>query len=152
MADSLKVPDTEIPLPPAEMWPELDNSGPAAPPEAPAPGSEPAAPQAAAARPEVAELEFIGAPPWRDVSLSYPFRWGGQEVRVIRVRRLSVAAMGAFYDGLPADGRYERTDLYGAMCGLPGAVIRALPDPDGPAVTGACFDFLPLALRAGASD
>ena len=139
----LTVQDGEIPLPPQEMWAELGAGETTA-----------AAPQAAPtqAAPTVAALEFVGDDrPFRAITLRYPFRWDGVVHTQIVVARLTVAQMGAFWESLPADGAYDRVDVYGLMCGLPGAVIRALPDPDGPAVTGACFDFLPRAL-GGATD
>lgn len=134
----------EIPLPPPELFEQLDNSG----------ATEPAkgSPTAVADRenPEVAELEFVGdSLPVVEVHLRYPFRWNGETVRTITVRRLTVAQMGAFWEGLPDDGAYQRTDLYGVMCGLPGKVIRALPDVDGTRVTNACFGFLPHEFGGG---
>lgn len=136
----------EIPLPPPEMFEQLDNSG--------AGETVKTAPASSSGRqsPEVADLEFVGeALPLTEIPLHYPFRWAGETVSTITVRRLTVAQMGAFWDGLPDDGAYERSDLYGVMCGLPGKVIRALPDVDGSRVTRACFDFLPREF-GGVSD
>lgn len=144
---ALAVKDGEIPLPPPEMWAELDNSG--APAEKAAPAAAAAPTQAA---PTVAVLEFVGDDlPFRRITLRYPFRFNGVVHTEVVVHRMTVAQLGAFWDGLPDDGSFDRTDAYGLMCGFPGAVIRALPDPDGPTVTSACFDFLPRAL-GGASD
>lgn len=139
---------SEIPLPPQEMWGDLDNSHVGATPtEAPASTS---APRQAA--PTVAALEFVGeTKPWVEIPLRYPFRWNGVVVETIVARRMTVAEMGAFWESLPSDGSYERTDLYGVMCSLPGSVIRALPDVDGERVTEVCFGFLPRAF-GGASD
>lgn len=132
-----------IPLPPKEMWAELAGED-----AAPATGDASAAPKPAR---EVAELEFVGdSPPLTTITLRYPFRWQGDVVREIVVRRLTVAQLGAFWESLPETGTFDRTDVYGLMCGLPAAVIRALPDADGTRVTAACFDFLPPAL-GGAS-
>ncbi len=145
VSDALTVKDGEIPLPPPEMWAELDNSGTAAAaieavPE-PAPSAKPVV-----ALP-VATLEFVGdEKPFRVIPLRYPFRWDGRIYNEIRVSRLNVQQMGAFWEGLPADKSYDRTDVFALMCGLPASVIRALPDSDGFEVTGACHDFLPLAL------
>lgn len=136
----------EIPMPPRELLAQLDNSGEDETEKANSP------PTAHRAVPEVAELEFVGdSLPVAEIALRYPFRWQGETVRTITVRRLTVAQMGAFWEGLPDDGTYERSDLYGVMCGLPGKVIRALPDVDGSRVTRACFDFLPREF-GGVSD
>lgn len=137
----LAVKDGEIPLPPPEMWVELDNSGDAAGKVA---AGEPRQERAEAT---VAVLSFVGEDlPFRRVPLRYPFRFNGIVHSEIVVHRLTVSQIGAFWDGLPDDGSYERTDVYGLMCALPGSVIRALPDPDGTEVTAICFDFLPRAL------
>ncbi len=134
------VKDGEIPLPPREMWGELANDGPAA-------TGEPAATAPKQAAPSVAALEFVGEKkPIRTIVLDYPFRWNGVEVTEIVVRRLTTPQVGAFMESLPEDRTYDRFDLYGLMCGLPAAVLRALPEPDGPEVVGACFDFLPRGL------
>lgn len=136
----------EIPLPPPELLAQLDNSGDG---EAEKVNSSSTARRAV---PEVEALEFVGESlPVTEIPLRYPFRWQGETVRTITVRRLTVAQMGAFWEGLPDDGAYERSDLYGVMCGLPGKVIRALPDVDGTRVTKACFDFLPREF-GGVSD
>lgn len=139
----LTVKDGEIPMPPTDVWSEIGST------ENVAPAAAVASTQVA---PTVAALEFVGEdPPFRRIALRYPFRWDGVVHTEIVVHRMTVAQMGAFWEGLPSDGSYDRTDCYGVMCGLPGAVIRALPDPDGPTVTAACFDFLPRVL-GGASD
>ncbi len=138
----------EIPLPPQEMWAALDNSGS----EAPAAADLPDVPKAVSRpAPEVASLTFVGAnKPFREIALRFPFEWEGRRVDTITVHRLSVQQLGDFFETLPDDGAYDRMAVYGLMCGLPAAVIRALPDADGAAVTGACFDFLPPSL-GGAS-
>lgn len=150
-ADLLLVADEEIPIPPREMWDELDNSDEARTTAAPAPAPAPAAESAPKQMgPTVAALEFVGDElPFRRVPLRFPFRFDGVEHREVVVHRLTVAQMGAFWDSLPEDGDYDRIDVYALMTALPPAVLRALPDPDGPAVTGACFDFLPRALAGG---
>ncbi len=137
----------EIPLPPQEMWAALDNSGAETAPAA-APDASKAAPRPA---PEVATLTFVGAiKPFREIALRFPFQWEGRRIDAIIVHRLSVQQLGDFFESLPDDGAYDRMAVYGLMCGLPAAVVRALPDADGAAVTGACFDFLPPSL-GGAS-
>lgn len=137
--------EDEIPLPPEEMFAELDNSGAAIESTSAGPTAAPVQ-----AGPTVAVLEFVGEKkPFVEVPLTYPFKWDGVVVETIVVRRLTVQAMGDFWDGLPTDGRYDRMDVYAAMCGLPAPVIRALPEPDGTRVTEACFDFLPRDFRGG---
>lgn len=130
------VKDGEIPLPPREMWGELANDGPAA-------TGEPAATAPKQAAPSVAHLEYVGTEkPFTVIPLRYPFRWNGLTISEITIRALTVQEIGHFMDGLPDQDAYQRTDLYGAMCGLPGDVIRALCGVDGRRVTDACFDFL----------
>lgn len=138
-AEPILARDNEIPLPPPEMWPDLDNSG-----------VEPKEPKKAP--PVMAVLEFIGEKkPFVSIPLTYPFRWDGRDVTTIVVRRLTVQQIGDFWESLPEDRSFDRFEVYGLMCGLPGAVIRSLPDPDGQKVTGAGFDFLPRGL-GGESD
>lgn len=140
--DPIRVREGEIPLPPQEMWGALDNSGGAEPTIETPPRQKIARPA-----PEVAQLTFVGeAKPFREVRLLFPFLWEGSRVDVITVQRLTVHQLGAFFDTLPEDGGYDRMEVYGLMCGLPAAVLRALPDADGTRVTGACFDFLPPQL------
>jgi len=135
--------ENEIPLPPPEMWADLDNSGVGATEDRAEPKKAP---------PASVVLEFIGEKkPFVEVPLTYPFRWDGRDVTTIVVRRLTVQQLGDFWDSLPEDRTYDRTEVYGLMCGLPGAVIRSLPDPDGQRVTEAAFDFLPRGL-GGESD
>lgn len=139
----IPVAEGEIPLPPQEMWAALDNSGTEAAPAIPSTAPRPV--------PEVATLTFVGAAkPFREIALRFPFEWDGRRIDTIIARRLSVQQLGDFFESLPDDGAYDRMAVYGLMCGLPAAVIRALPDADGAAVTGACFDFLPPSL-GGAS-
>ncbi len=136
----------EIPLPPEEMWRELDNSSGEVEAETAAPSIPSAQP------PLIAVLDYVGEnKPYRVIPLRWPFRWEGRVFTEIVVNRLTVQQMGAFWDALPPDRDYDRVEVYGLMCGLPAAVIRALRDPDGTEVTSACFDFLPRAL-GGATD
>ena len=130
----------EIPLPPPEMFEQLDNSGMGVTQkEAPASTSSPH--QVA---PTVAVLEFVGEKkPWVEVPLRYPFRWNGVVIETIVVHRLKVQQIIDYIDGLGDDEGFDRQDIYGLMCSLPGAVIRALPDPDGSKVVDVCHDFLP---------
>ncbi len=140
--DTLRVEEGDIPLPPPEMWAELGAVAPVEEAASIAPRK--------AVEAEVAALEFVGAEkPFRVVHLTYPFRWDGIVHDEIVVRRMRVRELIDFWDGLPEDRTYDRTDAYAVMCGLPAAVLRALPDVDGMAVNGACLDFLPRELGGG---
>lgn len=130
----------EVPLPPPEMFEQLDNSEPATTDPEPRPA-------VARTKAEVAVLEFVGAEkPWREIPLRFPFRWEGRVVDTLLVKRLSVEQIRDYIDSLRDDEAVDRHDVYGLMCGLPGKVIRALPDPDGDHVCEVCFDFLPHML------
>jgi hypothetical protein len=135
-----KVKVEEIPLPPPEMWRELDNSGEAA--IAPA---EPSKPTAPAWKPEVAELAFISNPV-KTVPLACPFTLDGRTVDKISIRRLTVSEVGRLIESLPA-GRRDNFDIYALMTGLPAPVLRGLIDDDGADVTEGCYDFLPRVFR-----
>lgn len=143
--DTLHVADGDIPLPPPELWEDLQG-------EEPSEASTEATVDAPrkSVEPEVAALEFVGeAKPFRVITLAYPFRWNGIVHDAIVVRRMTVRELIEFWDQLPEDRTYDRTDAYAVMCGLPAAVLRALPDIDGFAVNGACLDFLPRELGGG---
>jgi hypothetical protein len=145
-AEEIPTSNDEIPLPPQDMWRDLDNSD----------GDAETAPSAPSKRssqpPLIAVLDYVGDDkPFRVIPLKWPFRWDGHLYTEIVVNRLTVQQMGDFWDSLPPDRDYDRVEVYGLMCGLPAAVIRALRDRDGTEVTGACFDFLPRAL-GGATD
>lgn len=135
----------EIPLPPQELWAELDNTGDQ--PAAGAPTQEAPAP-AIVKRParEIAELEFTGKKPFVVVPLEYEFPFGGRTISEITVRRLSIGEVGNLIDSLPAD-RIDNFDVYAAMTGLPAAILRGLVDVDGERVTEACYDFLHRSFR-----
>jgi hypothetical protein len=137
--DPEKVKIEEIPLPPEEMWAELDNSGKGSPPAAkPEPGAAPAD------RP-VEKLEFLDAVNLV-IPLKFPFRWQGKKVDAITVRRLTVGELGDLIDSIP-EPRPDNFDIYAAMTGLPAKVLRGLIDQDGEQVTEACYDFLPRLFR-----
>ncbi|MGF3028026.1 hypothetical protein ACQVP2_35200 [Methylobacterium aquaticum] len=136
--DPLAVPLSALPLPPAELVDDLDNATPAAA------ASRPAA--------EVATLDFVGdAPPERTFTLTYPFRWNGVRYDAITVRALRTGSLGDVYaEAARAGRRVELMDLYGAMCGLPAAVLRALPAVDGDPIIDQAWDFLPPSARPAA--
>lgn len=126
----------EIPLPPPEMWGELENSGKPAPTEA-------AAPVPRVSRP-IERLAFVAAPTVT-VPLQYPFVREGGTVDSITVRRLTVGEVGDVLDSLPPD--FDNHDIYAVMTGLPAPVLRGLVDVDGDKVMAVAYDFLPLVFR-----
>lgn len=138
-----------VDLPPRELWAALDNSGePAAadqiqPQTSPAPASG----QAVEAKPAMAELAFIGDRS-EVVPLKFPFVWNGQEVREIRINRLTIGQANEILMR-PADVKMTNFDIYARMTGLPAAVLRGLDSEDGQAVTDKAYDFLPRSLRTG---
>lgn len=132
---TLAVPLSDLPLPPEELVDQLDNSGAAAA-QAPAPA-------------EVATLEFVGDDlPEQTFPLKYPFRWQGERIDAITVRQLRTGQMGDVYRRVSAEKRgAELYDFYAEMCGLPAAVLRALPAVDGEPIIDKAWDFLPPSLR-----
>jgi hypothetical protein len=115
------------------------------PPGAPGEPVAPTAPVAAASPAETAVLEFLNPDKLKKViTLEHPFRWDGREFAEIEVRCLSVAEVGKV-----AGSAGAASDLYpyfAAMCGLPAAVLRALPSDDGGRLLEACAPFLPRFL------
>jgi hypothetical protein len=143
--DELKV--EEIPLPPSDMWEELDNSGkPKAEPDpAVTKGTEPAAQRAQADRP-IAALKFL-KPMNHTVPLDFPFELPDVgAVEVVTVKRLTVGQMGDILDRRDPKSP-DMFDIYAIMTGLEADVLRGLEAKDGERVTGVCFDFLPPLLR-----
>lgn len=136
--DPLAVPISDLALPPAELVDQLDN----------------AKPDTSAAQPaaEVATLDFVGdAPPEKTFPLKHPFRWQGVRYDAITVRALLTGGLGEVYAEAGKAGRpVELMDLYGAMCGLPAAVLRALPAVDGDPIIDQAWDFLPPSARPAA--
>lgn len=133
-----------IPLPPEELWPELDNSGPAAP-------QAPATPvRAPSPKPEIAKLDFVTAGRTVTIELEHPFHFEGDLVETITVRRLLVGEVGELVDSMPKD-RVDNFEIYGAMTGLPAPVLRGLVDVDGERVVAAAYDFLPRLFRPAAA-
>ena len=144
--DGTSVAVEEIPLPPPELWGELENATPAD--KAPEPSASASAPVTEEQPAPIEELEFIDQAHQRVIPLKHPFRFRGAEVRAITVRRLRVGEIELILRDL--DNRtFSLFDIYARMCGLPAAVLRGLVDEDGDAVTAAAFDFLPRALRPG---
>lgn len=130
----------EIPLPPEELWKELDNSGGKA-----ATSAEPAA--ATEKRPPLPaeRLKFM-----RDaqvlIPLEYPFERDGGVVDSITMRRLTVIEVGEVFDALPED--FDFYDIYAVMADQPAAVLRGLIDVDGEKIAEIGYSFLPRRFRA----
>lgn len=132
----------EIPLPPSELWAELDNSGAAAP----APSGEAVTAGADDAPEPITDLDFLGEAHQTVITLEHPFNLQGEKVERITVRRLRIGDVDRFIKRLRG-GSFSTFEIYAAMTGLPAPVLRGLIDVDGDAVTDACFDFLPRSLR-----
>ena len=139
--DRTDVKAIEIPLPPPEMWKDLDNSTPKVPVTPPA-----AAPVTVKVEAEIAELEFLGEVHRKEIPLQYPFRFNGNEVHTITVSRLRIGDVDRFIQRAQG-GSFTTFDIYAAMTGLPVGVLRGLIDLDGDTVTEVCFDFLPPSLK-----
>ncbi|MGS4886077.1 hypothetical protein [Roseibium sp. MB-4] len=131
----------DIPLPPPELDDDLDNSVLQT-------GSAEASAASKAEPKPVEKLEFLSDLSTReDVHiLKHPFRWNGEPVTEIPVRRLTVAEVGRALDA--SDGPADFYDVYAAMTGYPAAVLRGLMDEDGDVVVGKCRDFFPQMLQA----
>lgn len=138
--DTLRVKEGDVPLPPPEMWAELQIDEGGAAPAAEGPQHSPAKGK------ETARLAFAGGAVWsKDVPLAFPFEWEGRVVDKITVRRLTTAEMG---DVVARSGQdFDQFDVFAAMTGLPAAVLRGLEAGDGDEVTGVAWDFLPRALK-----
>ncbi len=132
----------EIPLPPQELWEELDNRAAGQSTE-PAPAIAPSAKTR-----EIAALDFGGRE--REVySLAFPFSHPDLgHVSQIEVRRLTVGEVGSLLDNLPQN-EPDNFWIYARMTGVPAPVLRGLVDIDGEEVTNRCFDFLPRVFRPG---
>ncbi len=128
----------EIPLPPKELWKELDNSGKAEP--------KPEGAVAVVKKREIAELDF-GGKQRTEVKLEFPFLHPELGmIDKITVRRLSVGEVGALLENLPKD-EPDNFWIYSKMTGVPAPVLRGLIDIDGEEVTNICYDFLPRVFR-----
>lgn len=81
----------------------------------------------------------------KEEPLKHPFRWKGEWLRKISIRRLTFAeAMRVTVDAQKAGREITNIDLFAAMTGLPAQVIRGMEAGDGDRVTNACLPFLPL--------
>lgn len=138
----------EIPLPPDDVRAEM-----IAEEEAEAAKGEPAKAaaqvQTVVSKPEIAELNFVGAGRSVVETLDYPFNLDGVRISAVTVRRLTGYEIAAFVrEHLSDDGTFDRYALYSVMTGLPAPVLRGLDQDDGMKVTGACSTFLPRVLSA----
>lgn len=138
----------EIPLPPVEMWAELDNSAP--PPVASASGAAEKPNRTEEQPAPFEELEFIESDHQRVIPLNHPFRLNGKKITHITVRRLRMGEVDALVKKT-AKGGMTTFDVYAEMTGLSASVLRGLIDEDGDAVTDAAFDFLPRMFRPDAA-
>lgn len=138
----------EIPLPPRELWAELDNSGQATV-EKVAPVAAPAVQQADQPKAEVAKLDF-SAGRSEVIGLDYPFTWEGREITEVTVRRLTVGEVNTLLDRVATE-KIRTMDIFAIMCGLPAAVLRGLDDDDGRRVMEVANRFLPRVLRTDES-
>jgi hypothetical protein len=137
----------EIPLPPPELWGELENAGG----NGEAPQNTSSASDEDTSEAEAAEeLDFVGEAHQNRIVLKHPFRREGAVVDVVTVRRLRI---GEVDEVLRRVGKKKVSlfDVYAQMTGLPASVLRGLIDEDGDAVTDAAYRFLPRELKtAGA--
>ncbi len=130
----------EIDLPPPEMWNELDNSGAKAPPVK----AEEKGVTEGAAEP-IEQLDFVGDAHLKRVTLAHPFRWKGEVVGQIVVKRLRIGEVDLLIKRART-GSFSTFEVYAEMTGFPASVLRGLVDEDGDAVTDACYHFLPPSL------
>lgn len=145
--DSKVIAYEEIPLPPRELWDEFAISG----------GNEVKSPEVPADEvdtvseveeaPTVATLEFVNSTHQQQVPLKHPFRWKGEVVDVVTVKRLTLGQVDAFVRRA-AKTSFSTFDIYAEMTGLPADVLRGLVDEDGDAVVDVAYDFLPRQLKA----
>lgn len=142
----------EIPLPPREMWEQLDNSGAQGKAQAQsAPMTEETARKASGSAPQ-AKLNFLSSAFKSAIPLRYPFEHPSTGVvEEITVRRLTVGDVGELLDALDPEAR-DNFDIYAVMTGLPADVLRGLMDEDGAEVSQACYDFLPPIFRPPAKE
>lgn len=140
----------EIPLPPQEMWEELDNSQAKATALS-APMTEATARKASGSAPQ-AKLNFLSPSIKSVIPLRYPFEHPSTGVvEEITVRRLTVGDVGEILDTLDPKAR-DNFDIYAVMTGLPADVLRGLMDEDGAEVSQVCYDFLPPIFRPPAKE
>lgn len=132
---------------PLEDYPKADLSDVTLPPDAP---EEPKAPKAAPRpAPEFAVLEFLDpSAVSKRVPIDFPFKWDGQNVTAVTVRRLSLAEVAVTMEACQAADDGDLTPFYAAMIGLPAPVLRGMIEQDGQKVVDACTPFLPPAIGA----
>ncbi|CDZ45604.1 hypothetical protein [Neorhizobium galegae] len=131
----------EIPLPPIEMWGELDNSQGSA-------VTAPAAPASSEQRVrEEEQLDFVDDPSVV-IPLKFPFRRQGIVISSITVRRLTIGQVSGLVTRI-GGGEISTFDIYSVMTGQPAAVLRGLVSEDGTEVSNVAYGFLPPSLRAG---
>lgn len=137
--EPILVKEGEVPLPPLEMWGDLDNSRPI----------EPASTSSRSERQKpAATLTFTGGKAWsKVVQLDFPFEHEGRTVSEITVRRLTTAEMGEVASR--HGDELDQWDIFAVMTGLPAAVLRGLEAGDGDEVTGVAYDFLPRTVKTG---
>ncbi|MDM9647763.1 hypothetical protein [Rhizobium sp. S163] len=139
----LEVKQESIPLPPREMWADLDNTG----------GSKdeaPAAETGVVAVPSV-PVRYFGNISRTEVPLEHSYVMpDGSLLTSVTVRRLT---LGEVQDLLhrTAGQTLPLIEIYAEMTGLPADAIRGLDDDDGITVTGAAYDFLPRRFKDDAS-
>lgn len=102
---------------------------------------------------EVAILEFEDpAGMIEEVPLNHPFRWKGEWVRKVSIRRLTFAeALRVNEEAQKAGREVTSIDLFAAVTALSAPVIRGMEATDADRVTKACLPFLPLTEEDRAS-
>ena len=85
----------------------------------------------------------------RSVKLQWPLEYGGRVYDEICVRRLTVAEVAVWVEGLKTGGDNPHMPIYVDAAGapIPDVVIDALDDDDGAALDEAVRDFLPRRFR-----
>lgn len=128
----------EIPLPPPELWEELENSGDKVPAADTPPSPAPTRPM------PIMQLDFVAAAT-KTVPLDFAFRLDGRLIETVDVRRLTTGEVDQFLKEHAAG--FSTFDVFAVMTGLPAPVLRGLIAEDGDKVTDAALDFLPRAIR-----
>lgn len=138
---------SEIPMPPPELWAELDNSAQSPGIAKPSAGASTGVPTAALPAREVEKLAFS-----RSVATTVPLEFAfdhpelGHIASVI-VRRLTVGQVGDILDRRSRTSAPDLYDIYAEMTQLPAPVLRGLEAGDGGRVVEVCWDFLPPVFR-----
>ncbi|MFT4098999.1 MAG: phage tail assembly protein [Rhodoblastus sp.] len=81
------------------------------------------------------------------LTLKYPFRLDGAEVRTLTARMLAVGEMRDLGITMEETGDDDVDVIYAAMVDLPVEALRGLMDEDLDMVVSACAPFLPRAMR-----